>query len=168
MFKLTYSNMSFDKGLQIIQADVLLQIHGEVLIDEPLCIDVGMPALVFSTFNDVLPNRYAEADEWSRIPFFVCGCGDPECRGYSFIVKHLSSEELRWIEVEQSEDGSLREMEDYKISLKQYKEQILLAGQQFLDFTQGLDYQPYFQETLQVVNKWVNRLAADSYSNPKS
>jgi hypothetical protein len=89
MLLLSLKKWSFDADLQIIHADVKLIIEGQILIDEPLCIDVGLPALLLSACEATEPNRWASHLEWQRMPFFVCGCGDAECRGFSFVVKHV-------------------------------------------------------------------------------
>lgn len=71
MFTLSCTNWSWDADLQIIHADVLLKIDGDVLIDEPLCVDVGLPALLYSVTHDAEPNRWGKVDEWERMPFFA-------------------------------------------------------------------------------------------------
>jgi hypothetical protein len=105
LFSLQCSNLSWDADLQIIHADVLLCVDGEVLIDEPLCIDVGLPALMYSVNEDVEPNRWAAPEEYDRMPFFCCGCGDPECRAYSFRVRHIDVSHLELAELEERDGG---------------------------------------------------------------
>ncbi|PYI50807.1 hypothetical protein [Paenibacillus flagellatus] len=160
MFELNVDRLSFDEGLQIVQADVRLAIDGESVVEEPLCVDVGLPALLLSGLEDTSPYRWAPADEWSRMPFFVCGCGDPECRAYSFRVKHRNGEEAEWTLVEESEDGTYREQESYAVPLGECREQLIELGERFLAFVGPLDYRPYFADTVPVVQELVDRLKA--------
>ncbi|WP_028549491.1 hypothetical protein [Paenibacillus sp. UNC451MF] len=153
MFALTYTGWSWDSDLQIIQADVLLEIDGEVIIDEPLCVDVGLPALLLSTKSDVEPNRWSAPDLWQRIPFFCCGCGDPECRAYSFRVKHLENGMLELTELEEREQGPSKEIGTYLVSADSYKAQVVAIARTYLDFVEGLDYLPYFADTVKVIRE---------------
>jgi len=61
---------------QIILADVKLEIENNVWIDEPLCIDVGLPALLLSAIEATAPNRWAPAAEWQKMRFclWLRGC----------------------------------------------------------------------------------------------
>lgn len=159
MFELQVEGMSFDSGLQLVQADVRLRLNGETVIDEPLCIDVGLPALLLGALEDVTPYRWAEAAQWERIPFFVCGCGDPECRGYAFTVRHRNEEEAIWAHVDEDpDDGTIREHDAYAVPLRQCREQLLELGERFLAFVAPLDYRPYFADTVPVVKQLVKRL----------
>lgn len=151
MFELTYTGWSWDKDLQIIQADVKLKIDGEVLIDEPLCVDVGLPAMLLSTTSDVEPNRWSAPDLWRHIPFFCCGCGDPECRAYSFRVKHMDNGMMELTELEEREQGPAKELGTYCISTASYKAQVIAIARTYLDFVEGLDYRPYFANTIEVI-----------------
>ncbi|OXM87665.1 hypothetical protein [Paenibacillus rigui] len=151
MFSLLCSNWSWDKDLQIIHADVRLEIDGEILIDEPLCVDVGLPALLLSVNHEVEPNRWAPAQEWSKMPFFCCGCGDPECRGYSFRVKHKRAEDVELTELEEREGGQSKEMGSYRVPYELYKSVVHGIAREYLDFVEGLDYHPYFADTVKVV-----------------
>lgn len=153
MFELTYTGWSWDSDLQIIQADVKLEIDGEVLIDEPLCVDVGLPALLLSTRSDVEPNRWSAPDRWQCIPFFCCGCGDPECRAYSFRVKHMGDGMLELTELEEREQESSKELGLYSVSADSYKEQVVAIAKKYLDFVEGLDYRPYFADTVKVIRE---------------
>ncbi|MDF2714503.1 MAG: hypothetical protein K0R28_1428 [Paenibacillus sp.] len=164
MFDLRVDRLSFDKGLQIVQADVKLVIDGETVIEEPMCVDVGLPALLLSGLEGVAPYRWAQAEEWRRMPFFVCGCGDPECRAYSFRVHHASGTEAEWTLVEEAEDGVHREHESYTVSLDVCREQLIELGERFLAFVEPLDYRPYFADTVPVVRELLERLKrAESY-----
>ncbi|WP_163859430.1 hypothetical protein [Paenibacillus elgii] len=156
-FLLTCSNWSFDADLQIVHADVKLEIDGETLIDEPLCIDVGLPALLLSVHEDVEPFRWAPADEWQRIPFFCCGCGDPECRAFSFIVRHKADRWLELTEVEEREGRSPRELGTYDIDWSDYAKQVREIGETFLRFVEHLDYRPYFKDTVETVKRQLAR-----------
>lgn len=158
MFQLQVGRMSFDEGLQIVQADVALAIDGDSVIDEPLCIDVGLPALLLSGLEPTSPYRWAPADEWRRMPFFVCGCGDPECRAYSFRVRHIDDKRAEWTLVDEAEDGTYREQETYAVPLGECRERLIELGETFLDFIGALDYRPYFTETVPVVRELVERL----------
>lgn len=158
MFELKVGRLSFDKGLQIIQADVRLTIDGELLIEEPMCLDVGLPALLLSGLESTTPNRFASAHEWRRMPFFVCGCGDPECRTHSFRVSHLDDGKAEWTLLEESQDGTCREQESFVVSVEEYREQFIELGERFLAYAAELDYRPYFSDTLPVVRELVERL----------
>ncbi|MNG22227.1 hypothetical protein D3C84_1066870 [compost metagenome] len=92
------------------------------------------------------------------MPFFVCGCGDPECRGFSFIVRHLSEEHLELSSVEERTGGSYRELETHVIPSRAYREQIADIGETYLRFIADLDYRPYFQDTVKVVEELVGQL----------
>jgi hypothetical protein len=159
LFNLKYENMSFHSELQIIHADVTLEIDNQILIDEPLCIDVGLPALLCSTYENTGPVAIATSEEWDKLPFLVCGCGDPECRGYFFKVKHTQTQMVKWTELELTGDGNLREMGEYEIPLTEYRSQIFYIGIQFIDFVEHLNYQPYYKNTVQTAKKWVDRIA---------
>ncbi len=158
MIQISFDRWSFDSDLQIVQADVTLSIGNDVLIDEPLCIDVGLPALLLSVLQDTDPNRFADAEEWQRMPFFVCGCGDPECRAYSFAVKHREGEQVELIHVEERSNGAYRELESFVLPEETYRDQVRQLGKQFLEFIEGLDYRPYFSKTVEVVRKLATRL----------
>ena len=41
MFDLSIKGWSLDKDLQIIQADVLMAVGDSIIIEKPVCIDVG-------------------------------------------------------------------------------------------------------------------------------
>lgn len=158
MFELKAERLSFDAGLQIVQADIRLVIDGETVVDEPLCLDVGLPALLASGLENTSPHRWAPPAEWRKMPFFVCGCGDPECRAYSFRVRHLDAERAEWTLVEESEDGSFREQESYVVDLSECRAQLVELGERFLRFVEPLDYRPYFPDTVPVVRELTERL----------
>ncbi|MCS7463533.1 hypothetical protein N0M98_25835 [Paenibacillus doosanensis] len=157
MFLLTCQGWSWDRDLQIIHADVRLEIDGDKLIDEPLCVDVGLPAMLLSLSENVEPNRWAAADQWQLMPFFCCGCGDPECRGYSFRVRHLGESCLELTELEEREQGEARELGAYKVPLAEYRPQVEAVARQYLQFIEGLDYRPYFADTVKVVRELLER-----------
>lgn len=158
VFDLRVERLSFDKGLQIVQADVKLVIDGETVVEEPMCVDVGLPALLLSGLEEVAPYRWAQAGEWRRMPFFVCGCGDPECRAYSFRVNHTSETVADWTLVEEAEDGTYREHESYTVSLQACRKRLIELGERFLAFVEPLDYRPYFADTVPVVRELLERL----------
>jgi hypothetical protein len=158
MFQLQLDQWSFDKDLQLIHADVTLSVDDNRIIEEPLCIDVGLPALLASGLQDTEPNRWAPADEWQRMPFFICGCGDPECRGFSFAVRHLNKDKVEFTWVEERQNRPFREMESYVLDSKAYREQLLLQGNQFLHFVKDLDYRPYLADTVSLVEQLILRL----------
>jgi hypothetical protein len=158
MFQLLLDNWSFDKDLQLIHADVKLSVADTIWIDEPLCIDVGLPALLASGLQDIVPNRWAPAHEWVRMPFFVCGCGDPECRGFSFVVHHLHPDKLELNWVEERQDGPSSDLESYVFDSKVYRAQLLTIGRQFVAFIRDLDYRPYLADTVSIVRGLILRL----------
>jgi hypothetical protein len=153
MFSLQYSNLSWDADLQVIHADVLLSVDGDVLIDEPLCIDVGLPALLYSVNQDVEPNRWAAPEEYDRMPFFCCGCGDPECRAYSFRVRHIGVSHVALTELEERHGAKPKVFGAYVVLRVEYKDEILQIAEQFLSFVEHLDYKPYYKHTIDIVRK---------------
>ncbi|WP_127586654.1 hypothetical protein [Paenibacillus koleovorans] len=162
MFRLQFSGMKLDKDLQIIQADVLVEIEGETVVEEAMCVDVGLPALLISCFESTEPNRWAPIDEWRSIPFFVCGCGDPECRAIGFRTRLLPEEnEIEWVMVEQAEERAYREQESYRIAIPEYKAQVLNAADSFLTLVEKENYRPLMKETAAVVQGLVERLRLD-------
>ena len=52
MLNVSVTGWSLDKDLQIIQADVLLAVDDNIIIEEQLCIDVGLPAFLHSALHD--------------------------------------------------------------------------------------------------------------------
>lgn len=165
MLTLSFANWSLDKDLQIIHADVRFEIDGSVLVDEPVCVDVGLPALLLSGLENTEPNRWAPADEWGKMPFFVCGCGDPECRGFSFAVTHLDGDRLDIVEAEERQDGGFKTLDRFTVNAKEYRALVLEAGRTFLGFVAALDYRPYFADTIAVVSGLVGRLEAIAAEN---
>lgn len=157
MFHLSCKNWSFDRDLQIVHADVLLQVDGDTLIDEPVCVDVGLPALLLSALKDTEPNRWAPPEEWRSMPFFCCGCGDPECRSFSFRVRHRG-ERICLVELEERQHGEPREMSEYEIPLEEYRTAMARIGNQFLSFIDGLEYRPYFADTVNQMKRLVFEL----------
>ncbi|SDE01953.1 hypothetical protein SAMN02799630_04413 [Paenibacillus sp. UNCCL117] len=157
---LSYRNWSFDADLQIVHADVLLEIGGEAVVDEPLCVDVGLPALLLSAAEDVRPDRWAGVDAWEKVPFFICGCGDPECRGFSFIATHrkdMSLIELQ--EVEERQDAPPRPLAEYEVDREEYARQVKEIGETFLSFVEPLDYRPLYGDTVATVRRLLAKLA---------
>ncbi len=158
MFDLSIKGWSLDKDLQIIQADVLMAVDDSIIIEEPLCVDVGLPAFLYSALHDTAPNRFAPADQWERMPFFVCGCGDPECRGFSFVVRHLADEQVELASVEERSNGTYRELETHMIPSLEYSKKVLEVGETYLAFIKDLDYRPYFGDTVKVVEDLVHQI----------
>jgi hypothetical protein len=158
MFQLQLDHWSFNKELQIIHADVILRVEDMIIVEEPLCVDVGLPALLVSIMEDVEPNRWAPADQWRYMPFFVCGCGDPDCRAFSFVVRHRVVDQLDFTWVEERKGDTYREMESFSIPKDKYREQVMQVGRQFMQFIEGLDYRPYFADTVAIVEELMARL----------
>jgi hypothetical protein len=159
MLLLSFNNWSFDIDLQIIHADVKLDIEGQTLIDEPLCIDVGLPALLLSALEATEPNRWAPAVEWQNMPFFICGCGDAECRGFSFVVKHLNETWLMIREVDERQGDDYRVAGEYEVLVEEYRQQVEEIGSHFLQFVHDLDYRPYLAETVEIIEALLAKLA---------
>lgn len=156
--KLEVTRLSWDQDLQIIQGDVRLVVEDNVLIEEPLCIDVGLPALLLSALQNVEPNRWAGAEEWERMPFFVCGCGDPECRAFSFVVHHQGKGVIELIEVEERQNSAYRVLDSYTVDSERYKELVAQVGRGYLEFVKDKAYIPYLKETVEIVTELVERL----------
>jgi len=87
MLLLSLKNWSFDADLQNYSCRCQAKIENNVWIDEPLCIDVGLPALLLSAIEATAPNRWLRLQNGKKCRFLVCGCGDAECRGFSFVVE---------------------------------------------------------------------------------
>lgn len=159
--KLTMSGFRWDRELQIIQADTVLELEGEAVIDEALCVDVGMPALVCSVSEDVKPDRWSPPEEWRKKPFWVCGCGDPECRAYSFMVQHKhkgGTGEVLLTEIDEREDGTYRVQGEILVPAEEYRAAVLAAAESFLVFAGELKgYSPLFDGTLEEVRRQIRR-----------
>jgi hypothetical protein len=151
MFQLVVEKMSFDSDLQIIQADVTLQIGDEAIIEETTCIDVGLPSMLRSVLHDVEPNRWAPSEQWEKMPFFICGCGDPECKGFSFVLQHLSEDELKITEVDEQQNEDYRVYQSWIISKKDYAQKVVGLADQFLHFVRPLDYRPFLPNTVEII-----------------
>lgn len=157
-FDIRYGGLSHNEELQIVQADVVVVAEGETLVEEPLCIDVGLPALLASAFEDHAPDRFADAaSAWQRMPFFVCGCGDPDCRAFPFGVRH-EGDVVVWTELDQSPSGHERKLAEYRFPAKRYRRVLLGLGEAFLAFAAPLDYRPLQPETMALVERLTDRL----------
>ena len=159
MFEIRYEGLSLNAELQIVQADVTVVAEGESIVEEPLCIDVGLPSLLRSGLEDAAPDRFADAAvEWARMPFFVCGCGDPECRAVVIAVRRDLGD-IVWTELEQSPSGE-RKVGEYRIPVGEYRRALVRLGEQFLAFVERLDYRPLQPETVSLVREWTEKLRA--------
>lgn len=158
MFILEYDHLSLEPDLQIVHADVRMELDGETIIEEPLCVDVGLPALLLSALQDVEPSRWSDPAEWRRMPFVCCGCGDPECRAYSFIVRHLEDGSVELQEVDEKQDAPPRILGSYNVPAEEYKRQVAAIGRKFLQFIEGKDYRPYLSHTVETVRKLMGEL----------
>ncbi|MDB5053664.1 MAG: hypothetical protein JWM44_1714 [Bacilli bacterium] len=158
MVLLSMTKWSFDPDLQIIHADVKLLMDGQEIINEPLCVDVGMPALLLSAHETTMPNRWADAEQWQSMPFFVCGCGDAECRAFSFVVNHIDHEWIQISEVDERLNDHYRVAGEYIVSLAEYRNQVQIIAKQFLQYVRDLDYRPFFKDTVIVVKMLLNAL----------
>lgn len=156
--RLEIKNMYFDEGLQIIQADVTLEMNGHLIVDETCCIDVGLPSLVRSVLRDTEPNRWAPEGQWEHVPFFVCSCGDPDCKAFSFLVRHDSHGQLEVTEVEEREHQSYRLYETWKGSREQYARLVVPVARQFIEFVEALNYQPHFFRTVEVIQELLEEI----------
>ena len=154
MFQLNVTNLDFDSDLQIIQGDVSLLIRNDQVINETQCVDIGLPSLIRSTLANVHPNRWSE--RWEEMPFFVCGCGDPECRAHSFIVQHHPEGKMEITEIEEKEDGEYRTYQNWIINKRDYAEEVIRFAEQFLAFVQPLDYVPFFPQSVEKIREMTN------------
>lgn len=159
MFKLTVTNLDFDPGLQIIQGDVSLVIDRDQVIDETQCVDIGLPSLLRSIVADVHPNRWSE--KWEDMPFFVCGCGDPECKAYSFIIQHLHEDKIAITEIEESEKSEHRIYQKWVISKREYGEEIIRFAEQFLSFVEPFDYKPFFPQSVERIKEMIHNIKGE-------
>ena len=160
MFKIQLEDLQFDAGLQIIQADLLLEIKQEQVINESICLDVGMPSLLRSVFHELMPNRWA-VEQWETLPFFICGCGDPDCKAFSFVVRHPSDEEVELTEIEENEDGSYRTYGVWRVNREDYAREVVRVAEQFLAFVEPLEYKPQFSQTVEVVRAYLKKIKLD-------
>jgi hypothetical protein len=158
--KLEWDKISFHEPLQIVQAEVKLVVDGDEVIQEPLCIDVGLPALLLSGLEDTRPNRWAPPEAWESMPFFVCGCGDPECRVFSFIVRHTDQGTVLLSEVEETGPGETRLLEEYEVPLEVYRNELIRAGDQFMQYMEHRNYHPLYSGTMDTVHQLLQRLKA--------
>ncbi|MEW9668500.1 hypothetical protein [Ammoniphilus sp. 3BR4] len=154
MFQLTVTNLDFDPDLQIIQGDVCLIINNDQVINETQCVDIGLPSLVRSILADVHPNRWSQ--QWEDMPFFVCGCGDPDCKAYSFIVQHLSEDKIEIMEIEERVNGEYRLYQKWIISKAEYAQEVLRFAEQFLSFVKPLDYVPFFPQSVNTIKEFID------------
>jgi hypothetical protein len=150
----TYRNYSFEADLQLIHADVRIAWNGEVWVEETLCIDVGLPALLNSLRSDTAPNRFADpVGSWREMPFLVCGCGDPDCRALSFAVTHLPGGRIRLTQLEERPGREPRELVAAELSLAEWRGVVLPIARDYLDFVAGLPYRPLLAEAAALVRK---------------
>lgn len=158
MFDLQFSGLIHDQDLQIVQADVFLQIENEVLIDESLCIDAGLPALLNSCINDFTPNRWSEEHEWQTIPFFVCGCGEADCKAFSFLVRHISANKIELTEIEERENQTYRVYDHWVLDKELFRTKIIQVTEQFLEFIGPLEYRPLFRERVSIIKDLLKKV----------
>ncbi|MFC0211244.1 hypothetical protein ACFFK0_02065 [Paenibacillus chartarius] len=163
MLEWTYRNYSFDADLQIIHADVRIAVKGDVWVEEPLCIDVGLPALLLSVSDNTAPNRFADpASEWRSMPFLVCGCGDPECRGFSFAVEHRNGApgSIRLMLLEERPGKEPRLLSEEEIGLEEWRAAILPIAEEYLQFVADLPYTPMQKDAVAIVRGLLKGAAA--------
>ncbi len=157
LFQLQYEKWRLDPQLQIVQADVTVTIDGEIVLEESICVDVGMPAMLYSRTHDTTPSRQAAPEEWRRAPFWVCGCGDPACRQlFSLAVRHRTNGEgeepmVELAEVEEREGEEPRETARYRVPAAQYAAEVTKVGSAFARFVAGRDYRPLLANTEAIV-----------------
>lgn len=161
MLEWTYANYSFDADLQLIHADVRVAWNGDVWVEEPLCVDVGLPALLASLDRNVHPDRFADpAHDWIRMPFLVCGCGDPECRAFSFAAEHVSADEVRLTLLEERPGRPPRELEQAVVLLSDYRKSVLRIAEDYLQFVEMLPYEPLMRNAEQLVREMAGKIKA--------
>jgi hypothetical protein len=134
MFELKCSGWSYLPDLQIVQADIALDIEDTIVLDEPFCVHVGIGALLLSAFEDVYPKQFNEDEDWRVQPFFICGCGDSSCRAALFEVRHLPEKRVQWCELMQSEYGSEWRGDVYEFDLDTYRQALLSYGHAYVAF----------------------------------
>jgi hypothetical protein len=162
MLEWTYGNYSFDADLQLIHADVKIAWNGNVWVEEPLCVDVGLPALLASLDRDVRPDRFADpSKDWLLMPFLVCGCGDPECRAFSFEVEHISSGEVKLSLLEERPGRPPRELEQAVVPLADYRAAVLRTASDYLKFVETLPYEPLLRDAEKLVREMAGKLNAE-------
>jgi hypothetical protein len=150
----SYRNYSFDADLQIVRADVRVAWDGDVWVEEPLCVDVGLPALAASLQGDTAPNRFGDpVRDWRAMPFLVCGCGDPECRAHSFAVKHLPGERVRLTYVEERPGREPRELAAAELPLAELRRAVTSVAEEYLRFVEPLDYRPLLSGAPELVRQ---------------
>jgi hypothetical protein len=134
MFRLQVTGWSFQADLQLVQADVALDIDDTIVLDEPFCLQVGIGSLLLSAFEPVYPRQFDETGDWRVQPFFVCGCGDSSCRAAVFAVRHLPDGQVEWQELMQSEFGTEWRGDTYVFGLDEYVEALRAYGEAYLAF----------------------------------
>ncbi|KIL42537.1 hypothetical protein SD70_00425 [Gordoniibacillus kamchatkensis] len=158
MLEWTYRNYSFDADLQIVHADVRIAWNGDVWAEEPLCIDVGLPALAASLTDNTEPNRFADpVRDWRAMPFLVCGCGDPECRGLSFAVRHLPGGRVRISQLEERPGREPRLLAEAELPLAELREAVERIAEDYLRFVEPLDYRPLLSAAPELVRDALRR-----------
>lgn len=134
MFELKVSGWSFLEDLQLVQADVELNIADTIVLDEPFCIQVGMASLLLSAFKNVHPRQFSELEDWREQPFFICGCGDSSCRAALFEVVHEPGGLVTWTELIQSEFGLERRGDSYTFGWAEYRHSLLVYGIAYVNY----------------------------------
>ena len=164
MFELKATGWSFQADLQLVQADIEVNMEDTIVLDEPFCVQVGMGALLLSAFENVHPRQFDESFDWRVQPFFVCGCGDSSCRCALFEVTHHSDQTVEWCELMQSESGREHRGDTYRFGLEEYRFALLEYSQTYVQFLR-LHQAELGEELLQslaVVEPLVARLTSET------
>jgi hypothetical protein len=160
MFELKATGWSYQEDLQLVQADIEVNIEDTIVLDEPFCVQVGMASLLLSAFQDVHPRQFSETYDWREQPFFICGCGDPSCRAALFEVKHHDDGTVEWCELMQSETGGERRGDSYRFGLAEYRTMLVNYAEQYVAFlrVEGRVLGEELKESLSHVEPLLQRL----------
>jgi hypothetical protein len=132
MFELRATGWTYLEDLQLVHADIEVNIEDTIVLDEPFSVQNGVASLLLSAIEDVHPLQFIGQPDWRTEPFFVCGCGDSSCRAALFKVTHLENGSMEWCELMQSETGGERQGDTYMFNWNEYVPALIAYGQAYL------------------------------------
>jgi hypothetical protein len=103
---------------------------------------VGLPALIRSIWDDMELDRWSGPEEWEKKPFFICGCGDEDCRAYSIrsrLIQEAGRERIiRWTLLEERQGRTPREQETWEIPWPLSAEAVIRTAEETLHYARTL------------------------------